>query len=142
MFSRRDTLAIGMGSVAAVALPVPAVAFQNEARALIESFTGGAPIGEGGITLSLPDIAENGASVPVEVEAPDATAIILVGPENMQPEICTVHFGPLAGARRLFTRIRMAQSQDIIAIARLSDGSFVQTSQHVDVIVGGCVITG
>ena len=134
--SRRETLALGLGALAAgIVLPKMALATTEEA---IAAFTGGAEVGEGGLTLTAPEIAENGNTVPIEVSAPGAAAIIVLAAGNPNPDVATFTFGPLAGAQFASTRIRLAGTQDVIAIARMQDGSFVQASQEVKVTIGGC----
>jgi len=133
--TRRDALALGLGATAASFLPFRVMASTEEA---IAAFTGGAQVGTGGITLTAPEIAENGNTVPVSVDAPGAEAIILLAPGNPNPDVATFHFGPLAGAQFASTRIRLAGTQDVIAIAKMGDGSFVQASQTVKVTIGGC----
>ena len=134
-FTRRETLALGLGAAALVAMPGASFASTEEA---IAAFTGGAEVGEGGIELTTPEIAENGNTVPVEVSAPGATSIMLLATGNPNPDVGTFNFGPLAGSRSASTRIRLAQSQDVIAIARMEDGSFTRTSAPVKVTIGGC----
>ena len=134
--SRRDTLALGVGALsAAIVLPRVANAATEDA---IAEFTGGAEVGSGGITLTAPEIAENGNTVPVEVSAPGAAAVMILAAGNPTPGVATFNFGPLAGAQMASTRIRLAGTQDVIAIAKMPDGSFVQTSQEVKVTIGGC----
>ncbi|MEM6914882.1 MAG: thiosulfate oxidation carrier protein SoxY, partial [Pseudomonadota bacterium] len=70
-FSRRDTLALGLGAAAVLTLPKAAFA-ASDATAVIAAFTGGAEAGAGDITLTAPEIAENGNTVPIEVNAPGA----------------------------------------------------------------------
>ncbi|MAM23869.1 MAG: thiosulfate oxidation carrier protein SoxY [Rhodobacteraceae bacterium] len=134
-FTRRETLALGLGAAALAAMPGASFASTEEA---IAAFTGGAEVGEGGIELTTPEIAENGNTVPVEVSAPGATSIMLLATGNPNPDVGTFNFGPLAGSRSASTRIRLAQSQDVIAIARMEDGSFARTSAPVKVTIGGC----
>jgi sulfur-oxidizing protein SoxY len=104
----------------------------------IAAFTGGADVGSAGITLIAPEIAENGNTVPIEVNAPGAEAIIVFAAGNPTPAVVTFNFGPLAAAQSAATRIRLAGTQDVIAIARMPDGTFVQASQEVKVTIGGC----
>lgn len=134
-FTRRNTLLMAMGAMAAAMLPFRASAMVDDQ---IAAFTGGAAVGEGGITLTAPEIAENGNTVPIAVEAPGAEAIMLLAAGNPNPAVGTFNFGPLAGSQAASTRIRLAGTQDVIAIARMPDGSFVQTSQEVKVTIGGC----
>ncbi len=88
--------------------------------------------------LALPEIAENGNTVPVEVDAPGAVAILLLASGNPEPAVATFTFGPAAANQRAATRIRLAQTQDVIAMAKMADGSIVQASATVKVTIGGC----
>ncbi|MEZ5779575.1 MAG: thiosulfate oxidation carrier protein SoxY [Paracoccaceae bacterium] len=134
--SRRDAMALGLGGVAFAALPLPAVAATVEE--LTAEFAGGAEIGAGGITLTAPEIAENGNTVPISVDAPGATAIMLLASGNPTPAVCTFNFGPAAGSQAASTRIRLAKTQDVVALAKMADGSVVQASSTVKVTIGGC----
>lgn len=135
-FTRRGAIAISAGFAATLMLPA------GMARAAVDEkiaeFTGGAALGEGGITLTTPEIAENGNTVPIEVDAPGAEAIMVLAAGNPTPDVATFKFGPLAGAQRASTRIRLAGTQDVMAIARMADGSFVQATNVVKVTIGGC----
>jgi sulfur-oxidizing protein SoxY len=135
--TRRGALALGAAAATAAVMPgAPAAA---AADAAIASFTGGATPAEGGITLDIPEIAENGASVPVTVTAPGAAAIALFATANPNPGIATFTFGPLSARPVATTRIRLAESQEVVAVAKMGDGSFVRASAGVMVTVGGCV---
>ena len=133
--TRRHTLMVAFGSAVAAMLPVRAFAALEDD---IAAFTGGANVGSEGITLIAPEIAENGNTVPIEVNAPGAEAIIVFAAGNPTPAVATFNFGPLAAAQSAATRIRLAGTQDVIAIARMPDGTFVQASQEVKVTIGGC----
>ncbi|VDC24804.1 thiosulfate oxidation carrier protein SoxY [Pseudogemmobacter humi] len=135
--SRRDALWLGFGGVAAAVLPGTA-AFAATVDELTAAFTGGATPGEGGLTLTAPEIAENGNTVPVEVSAPGAVAIMLLAAGNPEPAVATFTFGPAAAAQRAATRIRLAQTQDVIALARMGDGSVIRAQTTVKVTIGGC----
>lgn len=135
-FSRRDTLALGAGAVALTVLPMGASA--SAADDAIAAFTGGADTGEGGVTLTAPEIAENGNTVPIAVEAAGASAIMLIASGNPNPNVATFNFGELAGSQAASTRIRLAGTQDVIAVAKMADGSFQKASQTVKVTIGGC----
>lgn len=134
--NRREALAIGLGGIAATMLPVPAMA--STVEELMAEFAGGADIGEGGITLTAPEIAENGNTVPVSVSAPGAEAIMLLATGNPTPPVATFRFGPAAGSQSASTRIRLAKTQDVIALAKMPDGSVVKTQATVKVTIGGC----
>lgn len=134
--TRRRMIALGVGAAAIAMMPaLPASAALEDS---IQAFTGGAPIGEGGISLDTPEIAENGNSVPVSVSAPGAVAIMLLATRNPNPDVGTFTFGPLAASQSASTRIRLAETQDVIAIARMADGSYVQARSEVKVTIGGC----
>ncbi|WP_193142490.1 thiosulfate oxidation carrier protein SoxY [Meridianimarinicoccus sp. MJW13] len=133
--TRRDTLALGIGAVSLAALPLRANAAVDDA---IAAFTGGAAVSDGGVDLNAPEIAENGNTVPIEVGADGAAAIMLLAAGNPTPSVATFNFGKLAGAGSASTRIRLAGTQDVIAIARMEDGSFKRAQANVKVTIGGC----
>lgn len=134
--TRRGAMAMGAGAAALIVLPYQSAS--AAADAAIADFTGGAMVGEGDLTLTTPEIAENGNTVPISVDAPGATAILILAAGNPNPDVATFNFGPLAGAQSASTRIRLAGTQDVIAIAKMSDGSFVQAANEVKVTIGGC----
>jgi len=135
-FTRRDALILGAGAATVALLPVQA--FASPVDDAIAAFTGGAATTEGGIELTAPEIAENGNTVPVSVSAPGAVSIILISTGNPVPDVCTFNLGALSGSQLGSTRIRLAGTQDVIAVAKMADGSFVQTSSVVKVTIGGC----
>lgn len=134
-FTRRDALALGLGATAASLLPLGAFAAADDA---IAAFTGGAEVGSGGLTLTAPEIAENGNTVPVSVDAPGAKRIAVYASGNPTPGVATFTFGPLAASQAASTRIRLAGTQDVVAVAEMADGSFVKASATVKVTIGGC----
>ncbi|KAF0675273.1 thiosulfate oxidation carrier protein SoxY [Profundibacterium mesophilum] len=136
-YSRRHTLAMIAGSGITVMLGAR-MALAKSAEEMIAAFTGGAQITGEGLTLTAPEIAENGNTVPVEVDAPGAEAIMILATGNPNPDVGVFHFGPLAGAQMASTRIRLAGTQEVVAIARMSDGSFARAAQEVKVTIGGC----
>ncbi len=134
--TRRGALGLGAGALALSVLPRPVLA--SAADDAVAAFTGGAKTGSGNIKLTAPEIAENGNTVPIAVEAPGATEIIVMAPENPTPVVCRISFGADAGAQRAATRIRLAKTQEVAAIAKMPDGSFIRTAQTVKVTIGGC----
>lgn len=137
-FTRRETMV--MAGVAGAATVMPLSLFADEAMVTeaINGFTEGADIAEGGVELTTPEIAENGNTVPVEVSAEGATAIMLLAEGNPTPNVVVFNFGPKAGAAAASTRIRLAGTQNVTAIAKLADGSFAKASKEVKVTIGGC----
>lgn len=145
-FTRRETLALGaLAGAAALVGPSFAFAKPEDARALVEKFTGGEKPAEGKITLDLPEIAENGNTVPlsVSVESPMTKdnyvkRVMILAEGNPRPEVVTLNFSPMSGAAEATTRMRLAKTQNIIAVAEMSDGSFSMAKQEVKVTIGGC----
>ncbi|WP_095588966.1 thiosulfate oxidation carrier protein SoxY [Actibacterium ureilyticum] len=133
--TRRGAIALGAGFAASLALPLRATAATEDA---IAAFTGGAEVGEGGLSLTTPEIAENGNTVPISVDAPGAASILVLASGNPTPGVATFNFGPLAASQAASTRIRLAGTQDVIAIAKMADGSFVRAANTVKVTIGGC----
>jgi sulfur-oxidizing protein SoxY len=145
LISRRRILIGSAGVVALAALPAAVLAQDAAAEPartadeVIAEFTGGAEAVEGdGVSLTAPEIAENGNTVPISVEAPGAAEILLIASGNPTPGVATFRFGELAARQGAATRIRLAQTQDVIAVAKMADGSFVRTAANVKVTIGGC----
>ncbi len=134
--TRREALGAGAGAFAITAFGLPAMAAAVEDA--IKKFTGGAMPAEGGVDLTAPEIAENGNTVPIEVAADGAVAIAVFADGNPAPEVCTFNFGPLAGSSAAATRIRLAKTQNVIAVAKFADGSFKMAKAVVKVTIGGC----
>lgn len=134
--SRREALWFGLGGMAAATLSNPA--FAATVEELTAAFTAGAAPAMDGITLTAPEIAENGNTVPIAVEAPGAVAIMLLAAGNPEPSVATFTFGPAAGSQMAATRIRLAKTQDVVALAKMADGSIKQASATVKVTIGGC----
>jgi len=135
--TRRGAITLGAGLAASAFLP--ALAAAATADEAIAAFTGGADAAAGGaLSLTTPEIAENGNTVPVTVSAPGAEAIMILAAGNPSPDVAVIGFGPLCANQTATTRIRLAGTQDVVAIARMSDGSFVRASNTVKVTIGGC----
>ena len=143
--SRRQVLAGTAGALAAATFGAAPARAANNAQDLIKAFTGGKPATEGKVKLDLPEIAENGNTVPmtVSVESPMTersyvSEVLIVGDGNPNGGLVTFHFTPLSGVAEANTRIRLAATQNIIAVAKMNDGSFVTASKQVKVTIGGC----
>ena len=111
----------------------------------IRALVGEAAVNRGRVKLELPPIVENGNTVPLGVsvdspmtEADHVTAIHLFNQKNPQPDIAAFHLGPRAGRAAVSTRIRLADSQRLVAVATLSDGSFWSDSADVIVTLAAC----
>jgi len=145
--TRRDALALGASGAALtfVGLGAPASGAAREAADQIAKFTGGKTAENGKVSIELPEIAENGNTVPfsVSVEAPMAadnyvSEILVVADGNPNPGVATFHFSPLSGKAEASTRIRLATTQNIIAVAKTSKGEFFTNQKLVKVTIGGC----
>ena len=135
--TRRNMLITSSASAVAVALGgFPAFASATDEE--IAKLTGGADITEGGITIDAPEIAENGNTVPIGVTAPGAVAVTLFADGNPLPAVATFKFGPLSASHTASTRIRLAKTQNVVAIAEMEDGSFQKATANVKVTIGGC----
>src|SRR4051812_23684183 len=144
---RRRVVGLSVGALASAALGAtvsPAYA-ANDSADLIKKFTGGKAAAEGKVKLDLPEIAENGNTVPmtVSVESPMTeqsyvSEVLVVGDGNPNGGMATFHFSPLSGAAEANTRIRLAATQNITAVAKMNDGSFFSASKQVKVTIGGC----
>ena len=135
--SRREfVVGVSCGLAVAAVSAVPAQAsLVNET---ISKFTGGAEVVPGDIILDTPEIAENGNTVPIDVSAPGAASIMLLAAGNPVPAVATFNFGPLSGSRSGNTRIRLIKTQEVMAIAKMDDGSFRSAQATVKVTIGGC----
>ena len=143
---RRGVLAAGAALVATTALFGKAArAALPEVEAMIKEILGDRTAEEGRISLDLPEIAENGNTVPltVEVESPMTeddyvTAVHIFAEGNPQPTVAKMTFTPRSGEAIASTRIRLAKTQTIHAVAEMSDGSVFTTTREVKVTIGGC----
>ena len=111
----------------------------------IRALTGGATVQTGKVKLDIPPLVENGNSVPmtVTVTSPMTStdyvkSIHVFNEKNPQPNLGNFYFGPRAGRAQVATRVRLADSQKIIAIAKLSDGSLWSVAAEVVVTLAAC----
>jgi sulfur-oxidizing protein SoxY len=119
-------------------------ATREAARELLGSLAKGEPK-EGKIVLKVPEIAENGNTVPVTVsiespmtETDYVKAVHVVADGNPAPGVASFSFTPMSGKAEAQLRIRLAQTQNVVAVAQMSDGSLWTASREVKVTIGGC----
>ncbi|MBX3553302.1 MAG: SoxY-related AACIE arm protein [Pseudolabrys sp.] len=144
--SRRAVLG-GGGALTVTALTLrPASATPETMRAAIRQIVGDAELKKGRVHLEIPPLVENGNTVSCSVsvdspmtQADHVKAIHIVNEKNPQPNVISVALGPRAGRARFSTRIRLADTQKVIAIAQLSDGSFWSDSADVVITLGACL---
>ena len=142
MTARRDILLVGVGTL----LLRPAAATPERLRAALAAFTGGAPLREGRVTLNIAPLVENGNVVPVGIRVTSPMTatdhvrrIALFASRNPQPEVLVMHLGPRSGRAEVATRMRLATSQQVLAVAELSDGTFWRQGIDVIVTLAACV---
>lgn len=111
----------------------------------LKKILGDAKAAEGKLMMDLPEIAENGNTVPftVSVDSPMTDkdyvkAVHVISTGNPQPGVATFRFTPQSGKAAAASRMRLAKTQDVVAVAELSDGKFLQVKRSVKVTIGGC----
>jgi sulfur-oxidizing protein SoxY len=152
----RRTFLLGAGAAAALVALLARLSAANaeasaaesaEFKAALQALLGtAAPLGTG-LTLDLPDSVDNGDYVPVAlaVDSPmtadsHVKAIHLLSTANPRASVATFRLSLLSGKARVTSRMRLAKTQDVVALAELSDGTLLMTRRKVDVKVGGCGI--
>ena len=117
-----------------------------EANAEITKFTGGASAVPGRIMIGLPELAENGNSVPLSVviDSPmtaedHVTEVRVIADRNPRPVVATFHFTALTGRAEASTRIRLAGTQEVIVLAKTSRGELLSDRRQIKVTIGGCL---
>ena len=148
--SRRDLLkgagALTLAGPATVLIVRSARATPETMQAAIDKVVGRAKVSKGKVAIDIPPLVENGNVVPMTVSVdspmtPDSfvKAIHVFNERNPLPNIISITLGPRAGKAAISTRIRLADAQDVVAIAELSDGSFWSETAHVIVTLAACV---
>lgn len=147
MIARRNLIAgaATLAVLSVVRVPVARAQLPDDVRATVGAIVGGRSPIEDGIDVEVPRVAENGAQVPVTIrldspmtEGDHVTAIHVVATNNPAPGIGSFRLTPRLARAEVFTRIRVAEGQDILVLAELSDGRVLQTAVRIDVSVGGC----
>jgi sulfur-oxidizing protein SoxY len=137
---------LGLGSVVAVG---PARATPAAMQGAIAKVVGSARVTPGKVKLELPPLIENGNAVPLAVtvdspmtEADHVRAVHIFTEKNPQPYVVSFYLGPRAGRARVATRVRLADSQTVVAICELSDGAFWSDSAEIVVTLAACLEDG
>ena len=144
--SRRRVLAVGaLGGIVAALAPRLAVAKPEDVAAAIKKLYGDKAIAAGKVKLEMPQIAENGNVVPLTLtvesamtEADYVKAVHVFAEGNPLPVVATFYFTPACGKAACSTRIRMATTQNIVAVAETSKGELFTGKTEVKVTIGGC----
>ena len=145
--SRREFTVMLCGAGAATLLgagPTQASVESMEA-ALADFLQGAQPVEDGRLELTLPEIAENGNTVPIDiyVDSPMSAedhvrSVVILADGNPNPGVGAFHFSSLSGEASASTRIRLSQTQNVVAAAKMSDGSVTMSRATVKVTIGGC----
>jgi len=145
--TRRHVLMLTGAAAAAAAglLPTVATADQAAVEEAIKKAVGNAAMQSGRITLDLPQIAENGNTVPigVEVDSPMTASdyvksVHIFAEGNPNPNVASLYFTPAGGVAKASTRMRLLKTQNVVAVAEMSDGSVYRETVEVKVTIGGC----
>lgn len=145
---RRRFLAATGAALAAGAMPAGAQRFQpaQDIEPLLQQLTGGKAPQKGGIEVELPQIAENGSSVPmrIRVETPMTSAdhvgaLHILAERNPRPLVASFHLGPHSGKADVSTRVRLAGTQKVRVLAAMSDGTFRIAELEVLVTSAACL---
>lgn len=144
--TRRSTLTAGaLAGFASLLGARLAFADEKMVMAEIKKLYGDKAMAEGKIKLDIPEIAENGLVVPVNVEvespmteADYVKAVHIYADGNPQPGIVSYSFTPACGKASAATRMRLAQTQNIVCVAEMSNGSLHMAKANVKVTIGGC----
>ena len=145
-----------LGSVAIIGAALPVMGFAVEVKVkgpnafsfqqAIDAITGGkTPVKSDKVHLKVPEIAENGAVVPVTVEVDSpmtandyVKAIHIFATKNNNVRCVNAHLTPANGKAMLATRVKLGGTQDVAVIVEMSDGTFLMAAQSVKVTIGGC----
>jgi sulfur-oxidizing protein SoxY len=145
--SRREVLTLASGGATALVIvgELPAFATPAEAAAEIAKFTDGKTVEQAKITIDLPEIAENGNTIPllITVDSPMTaddyvSEVLVVTDGNPRPKVVTFHFTAMSGRALAATRIRLASTENVIVVAKTGDGRFFTAQKQVKVTIGGC----
>jgi sulfur-oxidizing protein SoxY len=142
---RRAVLALG-AALAGSAFAQPASLATDDLAAAIAAFAGGAAVRPGRVKLEIAKLVDNGNVVPVSVSvdspmtaAEHVTAIAIFNEKNPQRDVARFKLGPRSGKASVSTRIRLATSQQLVAVAALSDGTFWSDTADVIVVLAACI---
>ena len=134
---------IAAGGLTTLSLPASATA-EDVAKALAD-FVGDSETQTGKLSLKTPEIAENGNTVPISfnvesdmTEESYVESVMVLAEGNPNPDVITFYFTPASGKAVASTRMRLAKTQNVIAVAKMSDGSVYTDTKNIKVTIGGC----
>jgi sulfur-oxidizing protein SoxY len=143
--NRRDAMFMIGGRLTIALLLRPALGVQRDVHMAIQSVFGDRPLLRGRVMLELPKLAESGNSVPLKMSVESAMSrtdrvirACIFSNRNPRPLIATILFGPNAGTAAFSTNVRLSSTQDVIAVAEMSDHSLWTSQARVLVTIGAC----
>jgi sulfur-oxidizing protein SoxY len=142
--TRRNALGTALAAIAGTLAARDAFATADQAKEWLGGFAKGTPK-DGKVVLKAPEIAENGNAVPLTVtvdgpmtEKSYVKAIYIAADGNPNPGVAVYEFSPLSGKAEVSLRVRLMQTQKIVAVAEMNDGTLYSGSREVKVTIGGC----
>lgn len=156
---QRRSFLKGFGAALAASAVVPAAVMAADGKkakvvspnemnyqTALNAITGGKPVTPSSkVEFKAPEIAENGAVVPIKVtvespmtEKDYVKAIHILATKNANVRCANIFLSPMNGKAHFGTRIKLGGTQEVVAIAEMSDGTFLSASQNVKVTIGGC----
>lgn len=146
--TRRQLMVLGAATATTFAIGLPgdgAFASAEEINRLIAEFSGGKTVQAGKVSLTTPEIAENGNTVPITVDVESAMteddyvdSVLVLADGNPNAGVATFHFSAMSGEASATTRIRLAKTQNVIAVAKMNNGDVFMDKKLVKVTIGGC----
>lgn len=143
--TRRQTLSAAAAGALAALMPRMVIADEAAVAEALKKLYGGKAMTEGKVKLDVPPIAENGLVVPVGVEvdspmteADYVKAVHIFAEGNPLPGVVSYRFTPDCGKAAAATRMRLAQTQNVICVAEMSNGALFTAKANVKVTIGGC----
>lgn len=143
--TRRGALLLGVAVTVTLVAAEEGMATPAEADAEIGKFTGGKAVETGKIAIDLPEIAENGNTVPLSIKVDSAmttndyvSEILVIADGNPNPGVVRFHLTPMTGRAEVATRIRLQTTENVIVMAKTSTGKLYSERKAIKVTVGGC----
>ncbi len=134
-----------MGALTVAALPFEASATPQETEAIIDKISAGRAVNDARVGIILPEIAENGGTVPVSISVDSPMSedsfvkvLHIFADDNPLPEVASYYFGPHNGKAALSMRIRLGKTQKVIAMAEMNNGDIFIGRKEIKVTLGGC----
>lgn len=143
--TRRQLMLCSIGTIVGGLFARQGFATAEDVESAIAAFAGDAAPEAGKVSITAPEIAENGNTVPISISVDSpmseddyVESVILFADGNPNPDVATFHFTPANGVAKASTRMRLAKTQNVIAVAKMSNGSFYTDTRSIKVTIGGC----